>query len=80
MEEKGNTTEERRRHCAEVEELMEGKMPFVTRHGVTLVVAAIALVLALLLMMDGEAAALVREMAGHIMRQVSARTGIPGGV
>lgn len=34
-------------HCPEVEELLHGQLPFVTRHGVTVVIAVIAACLGL---------------------------------
>ena len=79
MEDSGKKTQDSGRHCAEVEELMEGKLPFVTRHGVTAVIAALAIVMALLFMMDGDAGELIRGMVENIMQGISARTEIPGG-
>ncbi len=68
------------RHCAEVKELMGGKMPFVTRHGITIVIAVIDIVVGLLSFMDGEVAELVRGLLGRISVQIAERTNIPGGL
>ena len=35
---------QRKQHCPEVERLMGGRLPFVTRYGITLVVIVMALV------------------------------------
>lgn len=78
MEETGKKTQDSGRHCAEVEELMKGKPPFVTRHGVTAVIAVITIAMALLFMMDGDSGELIRGMAEHIIQRLSATTEIPG--
>ena len=72
MERKG-----REAHCREVRELMEGKTPFVTRHGVTVVLALIAIGMAVLFMMDGAPSQLAKGMVDRILEQISAKTGMP---
>lgn len=67
-------------HCKEVSELMEGKIPFLTRHGVTIVVAIIAIGMAVLFMMDGAASDLAKGMACQIMEQISAKATIPNSI
>ena len=79
MEDTGKKTQYSGRHCAEVEELMEGKLPFVTPWRVTAVIVALAIAMALLFMMDGDAGELIRGIAEHIMQGISAKTEIPGG-
>ena len=64
----------------EVEELMDGKMPFVTRHGVTAVVAVIILAMALLLSADSVVSELIRDMTEQILKQASAKTKLPVGI
>lgn len=64
-------------HCREVRELMEGKPPFVTRHGVTVVMAVIAIAMAVLFTVGGPAADLAKGMVGRILEQIFARTEIP---
>lgn len=80
MKDKEKKTDDNRRHCMEVEELMDGKMPFVTRHGVTAVVAVIALGMALLLSTDGVVSEFIHDMTDHILQQASAKTRLPDGI
>lgn len=80
MKDKEKKTDDNRRHCMEVEELMDGKMPFVTRHGVTAVVAVIILAMALLLSTDSVISELIRDMTDQILKQASAKTKLPGGI
>ena len=65
------------RHCREVRELMEGRPPFVTRHGITLALMAMAVGMAVMMMTDGQAVGLARGMAENIVRQFSEKTVIP---
>ena len=64
-------------HCREVRELMEGKTPFVTRHGVTVVMVAIAIGMGVLFMMDGAPSQLAKGMVDRILEQISASTEMP---
>lgn len=50
------------RHCPEVENLMEGKMPFVTRYGITLVVLVILFITVILFLLKGTPSRLVEEI------------------
>ena len=49
-------------HCPEVENLMEGKMPFVTRYGITLVVLVILFITVILFLLKGTPSRLVEEI------------------
>jgi hypothetical protein len=59
-----------RQHCPEVESLMGGKMPFITRYGITLVVISIAIVVFLLLISGGSAQKLMKEMIEKTLEQI----------
>lgn len=61
------------RHCPEVENLMGGKMPFVTRYGITLVALAIAAIVILLLLSEGASQHLMKEMIEHTMEQIKSK-------
>lgn len=58
------------RHCPEVEELMEGKLPFVTRHGITLVALVLLLTAAILFLSGGKAGQMVKDMVEQMLPQV----------
>lgn len=60
-----------RRHCPEVDRLMGGKLPFVTRYGITLVAVALAVVVVLLLLSGGESHKLLKEMIENLLVQIS---------
>ena len=62
-----------RQHCPEVESLMGGKMPFVTRWGITLVALVMCMVAAGLALSDGACQQLVKDMVSHIIGQVMSR-------
>lgn len=61
------------RHCNEVEKLMGGKMPFVTRYGITLVVFALIIIAIILLFSKGEAQHLMKEMVEHTKKQIMSK-------
>lgn len=63
-----------RRHCPEVEELMGGRMPFVTRYGITLVVIVLAVVVGMLFVSGGQLQQFIREMIDHTVKQINANT------
>lgn len=50
-----------RLHCPEVENLMGGKMPFITRYGITLVVVALIAVVFILYISGGSPHQLMKE-------------------
>lgn len=56
-------------HCPEVENLMGGKMPFITRYGITLVVALIAVVF-MLYVAGGSPHQLMKEMIENTLEQI----------
>lgn len=58
-----------RLHCPEVENLMGGKMPFITRYGITLVVALIAVVF-MLYVAGGSPHQLMKEMIENTLEQI----------
>lgn len=60
------------RHCPEVENMMGGKMPFITRYGIALVAFSF-LVVALLLMSEGTSLQLMKEMVKHVMEQLMSK-------
>lgn len=60
-------------HCPEVEGLMGGKMPFVTRHGITIVALVLVAVVILLLLTKGTSQQLMMEMLEHTMEQIKSK-------
>lgn len=61
------------RHCPEVENLMRGKIPFVTRYGITLVVLVFLVISIGLLLSEGPSQQLLKEMLGHITEQIKSK-------
>lgn len=61
------------RHCAEVENLMGGKMPFVTRHGITIVMFVLFVIVAVLLFSEGTSQQLMKEMIKHTIEQITSK-------
>lgn len=59
-----------RLHCPEVENLMGGKMPFVTRYGITIVVIAIIAVGIMLYISGGSTHQLMKEMIVNTLEQI----------
>lgn len=59
------------RHCPEVENLMGGKMPFVTRYGITLVTLIILVAVLFLLLSEGTSQQLIKEMIEHTVKQIT---------
>lgn len=62
-----------RRHCPEVDRLMGGKLPFVTRYGITLVAVALAVVVVLLLLSGGEPHRLMMQTIDHTLDQIRSK-------
>ena len=58
-----------RQHCPEVETLMGGKMPFITRYGITLVVVALIAVVFILYISGGSPHQLMKEMIESTLEQ-----------
>ncbi len=61
---------QQKQHCPEVEWLMGGRLPFVTRHGITIVVTVLALVCAGLMWSGGPSQQLVRDIMKHTIHQI----------
>jgi hypothetical protein len=59
-----------RLHCPEVESLMGGKMPFITRYGITLVVVALIAIVFMLYISGGSPHQLMREMIENTLEQI----------
>lgn len=58
------------RHCPEVENLMKGKMPFVTQYGITLVVLVLLVISIGLFLSEGSSQQLVKEMIEHTIEHI----------
>ena len=58
------------RHSPEVEKLMQGKQPFVTRHGITIVALILILVGVILSLTEGTAQQLMRELINHTIEEI----------
>lgn len=66
-------TSDLHRHCPEVENLMGGKMPFVTQHGITFVVLVL-IVIAVILFLSGEAShELMKRIIEHTIEQITSK-------
>lgn len=66
-------TKNKHNHCPEVEDLMGGKMPFVTRYGILLVTLVILIIMAIMLLSDGPAQQLGKELIMHTVEQMTSR-------
>lgn len=60
-------------HCPEVEKLMGGKMPFVTRHGITIVAIILATVVGTMLLSKGISQQLMRDIVEHTIEQIKSK-------
>lgn len=63
-----------RQHCPEVENLMGGKMPFITRYGITLVIIILIAIFFVLLISGGSLNILMKEMIEKTLEQVKVKT------
>ena len=61
---------EEQQHCPEVERLMGGRLPFVTRHGITIVAVILVLVCAGLLWAGGASRQLMEDIMEHTVQQI----------
>lgn len=61
---------EEKQHCPEVERLMGGRLPFVTRHGITIVAVILVLVCAGLLWSGGAPRQLMEDIMEHTVQQI----------
>ncbi len=75
--EKGKQTEvilhRNRRHSPEVEQLMQGRLPFVTRHGITWVIVILVVACSLVLLTEGDSQRLMKQMIDHTVEQIKAK-------
>lgn len=62
-----------RKHCPEVENLMEDKTPFITRHGITVVAVAIMSILAMMLLTEGNIQQLAKGLIKHTKEQITSK-------
>lgn len=70
MEKKNKNQDSVHRHCPEVEKLMEGKFPFITRHGITLVALVLLLIATVLFPSGGKAGQMVKDMVEQVLPQM----------
>lgn len=61
------------RHCPEVEKLLVGKKPFVTRYGITIVTLIIFSIVAILLLSEGAPQRLMKGMIKHTIEQITSK-------
>ncbi|MGM9674179.1 MAG: hypothetical protein ACI3X9_01755 [Bacteroidaceae bacterium] len=62
---------QRNLHCPEVERLMSGKLPFVTLHGITIVIIIIILACVCLWCTGGKAWQITSDMIAHVLERMS---------
>ncbi len=62
-----------RNHCPEVDKLMKGKMPFITRHGITLLVAVLIVIAFILFLSKGAEQQLMKDMIDYTLKQISTK-------
>lgn len=62
-----------RQHCPEVEKLMGGKMPFVTRYGITIVAIVIFSVAVILFLSEGTFQMLIRKIIKYTIEQMEGK-------
>lgn len=70
MEKKNKNQDSVHHHCPEVEKLMEGKFPFITRHGITLVALVLLLIATVLFLSGGKAGQMVKDMVEQVLPQM----------
>ena len=58
-------------HCQEVDKLMNGKMPFITRHGISLLFLLLLCIGVILYFSDGTAQRLITEIVAHTIKKSS---------
>lgn len=61
------------RHCSEVEKLLVGKMPFVTRYGITIIALIIFFIISILLSSEGTPQRLMKGMIEHTIEQITSK-------
>ncbi len=58
-------------HCPEVDRLLKGKAPFVTRHGITVIVLVWTALSVFLYFSEGRFHELLSDIVGHTIRSLS---------
>lgn len=66
-------TNDKNNHCPEVENLMVGKMPFVTRYGITIVAFILLVIIVLHLLSEGTSQQLMKDMINHTIKQITSK-------
>lgn len=64
------THPELQKHCPEVERMLKGKKPFITRHGITIILAVLVLACLLLLLSDGMPQRMTKEIILNVIEQM----------
>ncbi|MDE6159730.1 MAG: hypothetical protein K2F69_06550 [Bacteroidaceae bacterium] len=64
----------RQAHSPEVDKLMKGTMPFVTRYGITLVMLALVIIFLVLSLSDSPAHQLLQDIIEHTKKQIYAKS------
>lgn len=62
-----------RQHSPEVEQLMQGRLPFVTRHGITWVIVILVVMCSLILLTEGDSQRLMKQMIDHTVEQIKTK-------
>lgn len=62
-----------KQHCPEVEKLMNGHLPFITRYGITLVVVILIVVSMGLFYFKKDSRQLIKEVWEHTITQINIR-------
>lgn len=63
-------SQNRQAHSPEVDKLMKGTMPFVTRYGITLVILVLVIIFIVLFLSDSPAHQLLQDMIEHTKKQI----------
>lgn len=61
---------EKQRHCIEVDALMNSKLPFITRYGITIVVFVFLLILIILASIEGDHQQIIHAIIDQTMQQI----------
>ena len=67
------TLHSNRMHSPEVEQLMQGRLPFVTRHGITWVIVILVVACSLVLLTEGDSQRLMKQMIDHTVEQIKSK-------
>lgn len=64
---------ENRQHSPEVEQLIQGKLPFVTRHGITCIIIILFVVCAAILLTEGAFQQLIKQMIDYTIEHIKSK-------